>query len=580
MEGRPTGGARPAASTRPDREASAARAPPRGRGGRCRAALRLPAGAGDGTGEVGRDALRRRHGDRRGDRHRRLRPRDVGDPPPPRQARRPVAGADPRQPSDRVRLDGDPGADRAGPVWRDVGGPVGRRRTFGRPRGRGPGRGVPLGLDVHVPVGGRLGLGRVAGRAGGGVARRGARAGRRDEPRRHPLVLRPGVPLQARRDPGPRELVRLHDRRPGHVWRPVRRVLRRIPLADAVHDPGGLAGGVRDVALEPAAGFAGHGAIGRPVAMTAIDPAAGQLADAGAVRGERGDILTWLTTTDHKRIGILYLVTAFAFFLIGGLLALLMRLELAQPGLQLVDAEAYNQTFTMHGTIMMFLFGTPMVAAFANYLVPLQVGTADMVFPRLNALSYWLFLFGGIVVLSGYFAAGGAADVGWTGYVPNSDLHYSTTTGTDLWIVGLALTGVATILGAINFTTTIYTRRAPGMSMLRMPMFCWNILVASILILFAFPALTGALAMLLFDRRFGATFFVPAAGGDPILWQHLFWFFGHPEVYILALPFFGIISEVIPVFSRKPLFGYKVMVLATILIGAYSMSVWAHHMFT
>jgi cytochrome c oxidase subunit 1 len=257
-----------------------------------------------------------------------------------------------------------------------------------------------------------------------------------------------------------------------------------------------------------------------------------------------------------------------------------MRLELAQPGLQLVDAETYNQTFTMHGTIMMFLFGTPMVAAFANYLVPLQVGTADMVFPRLNALSYWLFLFGGIVVLSGYFAAGGAADVGWTGYVPNSDLHYSTTTGTDLWIVGLALTGVATILGAINFTTTIYTRRAPGMSMLRMPMFCWNILVASILILFAFPALTGALAMLLFDRRFGATFFVPAAGGDPILWQHLFWFFGHPEVYILALPFFGIISEVIPVFSRKPLFGYKVMVLATILIGAYSMSVWAHHMFT
>jgi cytochrome c oxidase subunit 1 len=314
--------------------------------------------------------------------------------------------------------------------------------------------------------------------------------------------------------------------------------------------------------------------------MTAIDPALGGATHAGAVRGERGDVLTWLTTTDHKRIGILYLVTAFAFFLIGGLLALLMRLELAQPGLQFVDAETYNQTFTMHGTIMMFLFGTPMVAAFANYLVPLQVGTADMVFPRLNALSYWLFLFGGIVVLSGYFAAGGAADVGWTGYVPNSDLHYSTTTGTDLWIVGLALTGVATILGAINFTTTIYTRRAPGMSMLRMPMFCWNILVASILILFAFPALTGALAMLLFDRRFGAQFFVPAAGGDPILWQHLFWFFGHPEVYILALPFFGIISEVIPVFSRKPLFGYRVMVVATILIGAYSMSVWAHHMFT
>jgi cytochrome c oxidase subunit 1 len=331
------------------------------------------------------------------------------------------------------------------------------------------------------------------------------------------------------------------------------------------------------VALEPAEVVAGRAGIGRPVAMTAIDPAIGS---AGAVRGERGDVLTWLTTTDHKRIGILYLVTAFAFFLIGGLLALLMRLELAQPGLQFVDAETYNQTFTMHGTIMMFLFGTPMVAAFANYLVPLQIGTADMVFPRLNALSYWLFLFGGVVVLSGYFAAGGAADVGWTGYVPNAEVRYSTTTGTDLWIIGLALTGVATILGAINFTTTIYTRRAPGMSMLRMPMFCWNILVASILILFAFPALTGALAMLLLDRRFGATFFVPAAGGDPILWQHLFWFFGHPEVYILALPFFGIVSEVIPVFSRKPLFGYKAMVLATIFIGAYSMSVWAHHMFT
>ena len=313
--------------------------------------------------------------------------------------------------------------------------------------------------------------------------------------------------------------------------------------------------------------------------MTAIDRPIGT-AGAGAVRGERGDLLTWLTTTDHKRIGILYLVTAFGFFLVGGLLALLMRVELAEPGLQVVNQEAYNQTFTMHGTIMMFLFGTPMVAAFANYLVPLQIGTADMVFPRLNALSYWLFLFGGVIVLSGYFASGGAADVGWTGYVPNSEVRYSTTTGTDLWIIGLGLTGVATILGAINFVTTMYTRRAPGMSMLRMPMFCWNILVASILILFAFPALTGALAMLLLDRRFGATFFVPAAGGDPILWQHLFWFFGHPEVYILALPFFGIISEIIPVFSRKPLFGYRAMILATIFIGAYSMSVWAHHMFT
>jgi cytochrome c oxidase subunit 1 len=299
-----------------------------------------------------------------------------------------------------------------------------------------------------------------------------------------------------------------------------------------------------------------------------------------AASGPGSDALTWLTTTDHKRIGLLYLVTAFAFFLLGGALALTMRAELAAPGLQFLDQQGYDQSFTMHGTIMMLLFGTPAVAAFANYLVPLQIGAAEMVFPRLNALSYWLFLSGGLIVLSGYVAIGGPADVGWTGYPPNSELTFSTTTGTDLWIVGLGLTGVATILGAINFTATIYTHRAPGMSMFRMPMFCWTILVTSILILFAFPALTGALAMLLLDRRFGATFFLPAGGGDAIIWQHLFWFFGHPEVYILALPFFGIISEVIPVFSRKPLFGYSALVLATILIGAYSMSVWAHHMFT
>jgi cytochrome c oxidase subunit I len=294
----------------------------------------------------------------------------------------------------------------------------------------------------------------------------------------------------------------------------------------------------------------------------------------------RATLLTWLTTTDHKRIGVLYLTAAMGFFLVGGLFALVMRAELAAPGLQVVNEETYDQLFTMHGTIMMLLFGTPVVAAFANFLVPLQVGAADMVFPRLNALSFWLFLFGGVIVMSGFASAGGAADIGWTGYPPNSELTYSTTTGTDLWIVGLALTGVASILGALNFTATIYTRRAPGMSMLRLPIFCWNILVTSVLILFAFPALTGALAMLLLDRRFGATFFQPAGGGDPVLWQHLFWFFGHPEVYILALPFFGMISEIIPVFSRKPLFGYRFVVVATIAIGAYSMSVWAHHMYT
>jgi cytochrome c oxidase subunit I len=291
-------------------------------------------------------------------------------------------------------------------------------------------------------------------------------------------------------------------------------------------------------------------------------------------------LLTWLTTTDHKRIGVLYLVASLAFFLLGGVMALLIRTELAAPGLQVVDEQAYNQLFTMHGTIMMLLFGTPMVAALANYLVPLQIGAAEMVFPRLNALSFWLFLFGGLIVMSGFLAAGGAADVGWTGYPPNSELRYSSTIGTDLWIVGLALTGVASILGAINFIATIYGRRAPGMSMLRLPVFSWTILVTAILILFAFPALTAALAMLLLDRRFGAAFFDPSEGGSPVLWQHLFWFFGHPEVYILALPFFGIISEVIPVFSRKPLFGYRAFIAATVLIGAYSMSVWAHHMFT
>ena len=294
----------------------------------------------------------------------------------------------------------------------------------------------------------------------------------------------------------------------------------------------------------------------------------------------RPTLLTWLTTTDHKRIGILYITAAFGFFLAGGVMALLIRTELTSPGLQVVNEQTYNQLFTMHGTVMMLLFGTPMVAGFANFLVPLQIGAADMVFPRLNALSFWLFLFGGLIVMSGFLTAGGAADVGWTGYPPNSELRFSSTTGTDLWIVGLALTGVASILGAVNFVATMYTRRAPGMSLLRMPQFCWNILVTSILILFAFPALTGALAMLLLDRRFGATFFIPAEGGDPVLWQHLFWFFGHPEVYILALPFFGIVSEIVPVFSRKPLFGYRALVVATILIGAYSMSVWAHHMFT
>jgi len=294
----------------------------------------------------------------------------------------------------------------------------------------------------------------------------------------------------------------------------------------------------------------------------------------------RPDLLAWLSTTDHKRIGVLYGVAALGFFLAAGVMALVMRAELAVPGLQLVDEQGYNGLFTIHGTAMMLLFATPMVAAFANYLIPLQIGAADMVFPRLNALSFWLFLFGGLVVLSGFLVASGPADIGWTGYPPNSTLPYSTTTGTDLWIVGLMLTGVASILGAVNFVITIFTRRAPGMAMFRMPVFTWSMLVTSILILYAFPAITAALVMLLLERRFGAEFFNPSEGGDPVLWQHLFWFFGHPEVYIIALPFFGVMGETFPVFSRKPLFGYRAFVLATIFIGVYSMTVWAHHMFT
>ena len=291
-------------------------------------------------------------------------------------------------------------------------------------------------------------------------------------------------------------------------------------------------------------------------------------------------LLDWLTTTDHKRIGILYLVTAFGFFIVAGLLAELIRAELAAPGLQVLSEQAYAEAFTIHGTLMLLFFAGPAAIGFANYLVPLQIGAADMAFPRLNALSYWLFLFGGLITLAGYLTASGAAAAGWTGYAPLTSTTYQPGPGLDLWIVGVALVGISGILGAVNFLTTIYGRRAPGMSMFRMPMFTWGILVTSILILFAFPAITVGLALLFIDRHFGGAFFDPALGGSPILWQHLFWFFGHPEVYILVLPYFGIVSEVIPVFSGKPLFGYRFMVLAMVAIGALSMGVWAHHMFT
>ena len=259
-------------------------------------------------------------------------------------------------------------------------------------------------------------------------------------------------------------------------------------------------------------------------------------------------------------------------------MALLMRAELAQPGLQFLSVDQYNQLFTMHGTIMLLLYATPILFGFANYIVPLQIGAPDVAFPRLNAFSYWLFLFGGIIVVSGFFTPDGAPAFGWFAYTPLSDVVHSPGLGPNLWIAGLAVAGLGTILGGVNFVTTIVCMRAPGMTMFRMPIFTWNILVTVILVLMVFPILTAALFGLLADRVLGAHIYDPANGGA-ILWQHLFWFFGHPEVYIVALPFFGIVTEVFPVFSRKPIFGYKTLVYATIAIGALSIAVWAHHMY-
>ncbi|MFJ8632053.1 cytochrome c oxidase subunit I [Streptomyces sp. NPDC093568] len=289
-------------------------------------------------------------------------------------------------------------------------------------------------------------------------------------------------------------------------------------------------------------------------------------------------LVRWATTTDHKVIGNLYLTTAFGFFLFGGVLALLMRAELARPGMQLFSNDQYNQLFTVHGTIMMLLFATPLFAGFANAIMPLQIGAPDVAFPRLNALSYWLYLFGGLMVVSGFVVPGGAASFGWFAYAPLNGPVRSPGSGGDLWVMGLVVTGVSTTLGAVNFITTILCLRAPGMTMFRMPIFTWNVLFTSILILPAFPVLTAALFALEADRRFGAQIYDAASGGA-LLWQHLFWFFGHPEVYIVALPFFGIVSEIIPVFSRKPIFGYLMLIGATIAITMLSAVVWAHHMF-
>ncbi|RSS78750.1 cytochrome c oxidase subunit I [Streptomyces sp. WAC06614] len=312
--------------------------------------------------------------------------------------------------------------------------------------------------------------------------------------------------------------------------------------------------------------------VGNTPVQDAYEETGGRRAATGA------RLLRLLSTTDHKVIGYLYLVTAFGFFLFGGILALLMRAELARPGLQLVSAEQYNQLFTVHGTVMMLLFATPTFTGFANAVMPLQIGAPDVAFPRLNAFTYWVYLFGALTVVSGFLTANGSAAFGWFAYAPLNSSVYSPGIGADLWIMGLVVSGLSTILGSVNFVATIVCLRAPGMTLFRMPIFTWNVLFTSILALLAFPVLAAALLALEADRKLGAHVFDSAYGGA-LLWQHLFWFFGHPEVYIVALPFFGVVSEILPVFSRKPIFGYAALVGATIAITGLSATVWAHHMF-
>ena len=287
---------------------------------------------------------------------------------------------------------------------------------------------------------------------------------------------------------------------------------------------------------------------------------------------------SWVFTVDHKKLGIMYGVVAMIFFIIGGVEALLIRLQLAAPNNKVLSAGAYNQMFTMHATTMVFLFVMPMAAAFANYLVPLQIGARDVAFPRLNAFGFWCFLFGGIFLNTSWFL-GGAADSGWFAYAPNTALAFSPSHGVDFWALGLQITGIASLTGAINLIVTVLNMRAPGMSLMKMPIFTWMVLVVQFLLLFAIPVITVALFLLSFQRNFGAAFFSVEKGADPLLWQHLFWIFGHPEVYILVLPSFGIVSEVLPVFSKKPLFGYKFVVFSGAAIGFLGWGVWAHHMF-
>jgi cytochrome c oxidase subunit 1 len=292
-------------------------------------------------------------------------------------------------------------------------------------------------------------------------------------------------------------------------------------------------------------------------------------------------LVKYVTSTDHKQIGINYMVTGLVGFLVAGFMAMLMRTQLIVPNNHFVSENTFNQLFTMHGTIMLFVFVGPFgFAGFGNYLIPLMLGAPDMAFPRFNNLSYWLYLGGFILMTSGFLTSTGAANFGWFGYAPLTEAIHSPGPGGDLWIVGVGLTGLSGIFTAVNIITTVFTLRAPGMVMFRMPIFVWNILVTMFLILLAFPVLTSAFALLWIDRHLGGHFFDPNGGGSPILWQNMFWFFGHPEVYIIALPYFGVVTEVIATMCKKPVFGYKGMLGATLSIGALSMGVWAHHMYT
>src|SRR3954463_16625319 len=298
---------------------------------------------------------------------------------------------------------------------------------------------------------------------------------------------------------------------------------------------------------------------------------------ARSVQPESRGWASWVTTTDHKRIGIMYLVLTFAFFIIGGVEALLIRLQLSVPNNDLLTPQTYNELFTMHGTTMIFLFVVPVMAGFGNYFVPLMIGARDMAFPKLNALSFWLLVAGGLVFYASIFFS--PPECGWTCYPPLSSSTYLPSGGVDAWIFLVHLTGLSSLVGAVNFYVTIANMRAPGMGGAPLPLFVWAILIYAILLILALPVIAGAVTLLLTDRHFGTHFYDASQGGSPLLYQHLFWFFGHPEVYIMVLPGFGMISEILPVFARKPIFGYKAIAASTVVIAFLSLLVWAHHMF-